>query len=359
MHRKRTTVERRKRRQRAATAAAGRQVYRSAPGIRTWATNPLAMAVSGRGAVAVLVQSGPCTWLIGVRISLLAGGYLGTSKRRVAGDITLDGPSYDRAGEALPSWGASEEVGRRLFGGRHQAWGRHLRPAPVCLASSLIWGAVAYGRSRGVSEASDELPALGHVPPPPGHLAAWCADFVRRFDASQVAVADATPRPRPARGGSGARPPGSVSSTLSPMVDFELETEMPLTAYAAFDRHPTDLVPLSRGCPVNAYRWMSERPERLSGHGDALSKQACGTLWLDSRGRLTATVHGVIRASALAMRISDLVPSFRLRACRWRSRTHEEIGDEQPPGQGLAVSPAQARDPGAGAPDAALVRPVI
>lgn len=356
MHRKRSMEERREQRrarQHADTASAGRQAYRSAPGIRTWATHPLAMAVSGQGAVAVLVQSGPCAWLIGVRISLLAGGYLGTCKRRVAGDITLDRLSQEESGEALPSWEASEEIGRRLFGGRYRPWGEHLRPAPVPLASRLIWGAEAYRRSRGLHQATDVLPALGHLPPPAGHFPAWCADFVRRFDASQVTVADAILKQRSGRGTSSGMLFGSVPSVLSPTVDFELETDVPLMACAAFDQHPTELVPVADDDQATCYRWIPPRIPRTSeapdmpapsGAREAMPRQARGILSLDSRGRLLATVRGVARASALAMRIHDLVPSFRLRTCRW-SRAHEAAGDAQQPGRVPAASPERSPEP--------------
>jgi hypothetical protein len=113
-------------------------------------------------------------------------------------------------------------------------------------------------------------------------------------------------------------------------VQFELETDVPLMACAAFDQHPTELVRLTAG-PAICYRWMPPRiprvPEVPSSAHDSMPRQACGILWLDARGCLLATVRGVARASVLAMRINDLVPSFRLRTCRW-SREHEETGDE-------------------------------
>lgn len=134
-----------------------------------WATPELASRISGRidVALAVRIDAGRSAWTY-VRISLLAGGYLGTA-------------SVERA-VPIAELMSSEPI---------QPFGEgSIEPVGIELASELVWGAFAWSQLRGAL-GDHCLPALGALPPPIGTFEDWAEALESRFSAHQLELADA------------------------------------------------------------------------------------------------------------------------------------------------------------------------
>lgn len=325
----RKRMEKRRERRRKRGHSGGWHADGSAEGhldLRTWATDPLAMAVSGRISVMTLVNMRSGSWLIGTVAGLLDGGYLGSREIRIRKEMS------------------PEEMARLFFRDAFDEWGAYLRPAPVTLASRLVWGAMAYSSSRGMVsiDGLDALPAMGYLPPPPGTVQSWSVDFVRRFGKCQIQIGDrvaaelaeigdmlegddASDEEPDEQSGTSLGVQSALDRVLEDVLSDLLiisyaETETPLSMRAEIERHPGEFVYAGEGSVRDCiYHWKvspssSSSPSRIVSLEEPRTR---GVVRLLGHGCAEIACLDPASAAALMMRLKDLVPSLHLRHCHW------------------------------------------